>query len=77
MLIIFKQSKKNIFLFYSSTIESAVGPIFTSYINYILSILGQNMGLPNLLSKNISVGKRLFSHPLFIKNVKDDTYFKN
>jgi hypothetical protein len=35
------------------------------------------MELQNLIGKNLSVGKRIFSHPVFLKNLKDNSYFKN
>ena len=35
------------------------------------------MELQNLVGKNISVGKKIFTHPTFIQNLKENTYFKN
>jgi hypothetical protein len=42
-----------------------------------MSFIGSNMELQNLVGKNISVGKRLFTHPVFIQNLKENSLFKN
>ena len=46
-------------------------------MNTLNSTIGENMDIQNLISKNISVGKRTFEHPNFLKNLKDSSYFKN
>ena len=43
----------------------------------ITNLIGENMDLQNLLGKNISVGKRIFVHPVFQKNLKENSYFKD
>jgi hypothetical protein len=43
----------------------------------IITFIGKNMELQNLIGKNISVGKRIFTHPVFINNLKDNSLFKN
>jgi hypothetical protein len=43
----------------------------------ISSFIGDNMELQNLIGKNISVGKKLFTHPTFVNNLKENSLFKN
>jgi hypothetical protein len=43
----------------------------------INSTIGENMDMQNLISKNISVGKKTFEHPTFLKTLRDNSYFKN
>ena len=62
---------------FSSTAEIAVNPIFGNMMNNILGFIGGNLELQNLIGKNISVGKRLFTHPVFLSNLKDNSLFKN
>ena len=66
-----------IILLFSSTAEVAVNPIFKSIMDNTLSFIGNNMELQNLIEKNISVGKRLFTHPVFLNNLKENSLFKN
>lgn len=68
---------KYIFYNISSTQESSVNPIFNSLISNIMNLIGDNMELQNLIGKNISVGKRIFNHPMFLQNLKENSYFKN
>lgn len=46
-------------------------------MNNILSFIGGNMEMQNLIGKNISVGKRLYTHPVFLSNLRDNSLFKN
>jgi hypothetical protein len=43
----------------------------------IRGLIGDNLELQNLVGKNISVGKRLFTHPIFINQLKENSLFKN
>jgi hypothetical protein len=43
----------------------------------VMNLIGDNLELQNLVGKNISVGKRVFSHPTFLQNLRDNSYFKN
>lgn len=61
----------------NSTQEITVNPIYSSYMNNIINLIGDNMELQYLIGKNISVGKRLLTHPNFIVNLKENSYFKN
>lgn len=61
----------------SSTQESSVNPIFNYLMSSVSNLIGDNMELQNLIGKNISVGKRIFNHPTFLQNMRDNSYFKN
>jgi hypothetical protein len=61
----------------SSTQEGLVGNIFASVMKNIQALIGNDMDIQNLIGKNISVGKRVFEHPLFLKNLQDNSYFKS
>ena len=41
------------------------------------NLIGENMDLQNLVGKNVSVGKRIFVHPVFTQNLKENSYFKD
>lgn len=43
----------------------------------VFELIGENMDLENLIGKNISVGKRLFSHSNYLNNLKENSYFTN
>jgi hypothetical protein len=43
----------------------------------IQGLIGTEMDIQNLIGKNISVGKRVFEHPPFLKNLEDNSYFKS
>jgi hypothetical protein len=43
----------------------------------VQTVIGSDMDIQNLIGKNISVGKRVFEHPLFLKNLDDNSYFKS
>lgn len=43
----------------------------------IYQLIGGNLDLRNIIGKNISVGKKLFTHPNFIQSLKDAQYFKD
>ncbi len=61
----------------SSNSEVAVNPIFNAMMANMRSLIGENMELQNLIGKNISVGKRLFTHPIFLSHLKENSLFKN
>ena len=65
------------FFLHSSLSEVAVNPIFNAMINNIKTLIGDNMELQNLVSKNISVGKKLFTHHLYLSHLKENSLFKN
>lgn len=75
MLTTFLASKN--FILFSSTGEVAVNPIFKSIMDNIITFIGKNLEIQNLIGKNISVGKRLFTHPTFLNNLKENSLFKN
>jgi len=57
--------------------ENELIPILNSIMIDIREYIGDNMELQNLIGKNLSVGKRIFNHPDFLKNLQDNSYFKN
>jgi len=61
----------------NSTQDVAVNPIFGALMDSIITFIGKNMELQNLIGKNISVGKRIFTHPVFFNNLKENCLFKN
>jgi hypothetical protein len=61
----------------NSTQDIAVNPLFNAMMENITGFIGNNMELQNLIGKNVSVGKRIFSHPVFLNNLKDNSLFKN
>ena len=61
----------------NSTTSKFVNSIFTSVLDNIYKLIGSNLELRNLIGKNISVGKKLFSHPNFLQSLKDAQYFKD
>lgn len=61
----------------NSTQDVAVNPIFNAIMDNINNYIGKNMEIQNLIGKNISVGKRLFTHPTFLNNLKENSLFKN
>ena len=61
----------------NSTSSKFVNSIFTSVLDNIYKLIGSNLELRNLIGKNISVGKKLFSHPNFLQSLKDAQYFKD
>lgn len=65
------------YYYISSHSEVAVNPIFNSMMNNIKDLIGDNLELQNLVSKNISVGKKLFTHPLYLYNLRENSLFKN
>jgi len=61
----------------NSLLEVSTNEIFTTLMKLITNVIGENMDLQNLVGKNISVGKRVFVHPTFQKNLKENSYFKD
>lgn len=59
----------------NSSLNDAVSHIYENQMSKIHSLVGDTMDLENLINKNIVVGKRVFSHPNFIKNIKAASYF--
>lgn len=53
-----------------------VQPIFEGFSNNLLKLIGDNLEIRDLIGKNISVGKKLFTHPNFLQSLKDNQYFK-
>ena len=54
-----------------------IEPIFKCLMDNIIQYIGTNLELRNLTGKNISVGKKLFSHPDYLKSLKESQYFKD
>ena len=61
----------------NSNKENDVLPILNEYLLDVKKYIGNNMELQNLIGKNLGVGKRIFNHPDFLKNLQDNSYFKN
>jgi GTPase SAR1 family protein len=61
----------------SSTQEDLVNLIYNNVMKNVQGIIGGDMDIQNLIGKNISVGKRVFEHPLFLKTLEDNCYFKS
>jgi signal recognition particle receptor subunit beta len=61
----------------NSNKENDVLPILNEILNDVKNYIGNNMELQNLIGKNVGVGKRIFNHPDFLKNLQDNSYFKN
>lgn len=59
----------------NASLLDAVNQIYQSQMNSIHNLVGDSMDLENLISKNIMIGKRVFSHDNFIKNMKASSYF--
>lgn len=57
--------------------ENELMPVLDKIMMEIKEYIGQNMELQNLIGKNLSVGKRIFNHPEFLKNLQENSYFKN
>ena len=61
----------------NSTAGNFVNPIYENMMDNVYKLIGNNLELRNLIGKNISVGKKLFSHPLFLQSLKEAQYFKD
>jgi len=61
----------------NSLLEESTNKVFYSIMNDVVGLIGDNLELQNLIGKNIAAGKRIFSHPTFLQNLKDNSYFKN
>jgi len=57
--------------------EETVNQVFYSIMSNIVNLIGENLELQNLIGKHIVAGKRIFTHPTFLQNLKDNSYFKN
>ncbi len=57
--------------------ENELIPILNSLMVDIREYIGDNLELQNIIGKNLSVGKRIFNHPDFLKNLQENSYFKN
>jgi len=62
---------------FSSLLEVSTNEIFNNLMKNVTNLIGENLDLQNLVGKNISVGKRVFSHPVFQQNLKENSYFKD
>lgn len=60
----------------NSTLQDAVHQLYESQMNKIHNLVGDSMDLENLINKNVMIGKRVFSHPNFIKGMKSSSYFE-
>lgn len=61
----------------NATTSNFVNPIFSSVMDSVYKLIGSNLELRNLIGKNISVGKKLFTHPNFLQSLKEAQYFKD
>ena len=61
----------------NSTAPNFVTPIYENMMDNVFKLIGNNLELRNLIGKNISVGKKLFSHPMFLQSLKEAQYFKD
>jgi len=61
----------------NSNNENELNPILNSLMVDVRGYIGENLELQNLIGKNLSVGKRIFNHPDFLKNLQENSYFKN
>jgi GTPase SAR1 family protein len=59
----------------NANLNDAVHQIYEHQMSSIHSLVGDSMDLENLINKNIMVGKRVFTHPNFVKNMKAVSYF--
>ena len=57
--------------------EEVVNIIFNKMMDTISSTICDSMDMQNIISKNITVGKKLFEHPTFLQTMRDNSYFKN
>ena len=73
--LIYKHKLK--FFKINSNKESDILPILNEFLIDVKKYIGNNMELQNLIGKNIGVGKRIFNHPDYLKNLQDNSYFKN
>ena len=73
--LIYKHKLK--FFKINSNKENDVLPILNEILVDVKNYIGNNMELQNLIGKNLGVGKRIFNHPDFLKNLQDNSYFKN
>ena len=57
--------------------EEAGNQVYFSVMSNVVDLIGENLELQNLIGKNIVAGKRIFSHPTFLQNLKDNSFFKD
>lgn len=61
----------------NSTLPESVNHIYNSIMSKISSLNDNPLDLNKLLEKNIVTGKRVYSHPDFIKSMKEASLFNN
>lgn len=60
----------------NSTFKDAIKTIYDHQMKSINDIIGKNIDLERFIQKNIMVGKRVFTHPTFLKSLKEGSYFE-